>query len=1230
MLRTITLIGVLCLSASLFSQTKTNQSFQKLFTGISSKKSEKALDLRPNEKRARKAFLKIPTFEQPFSKEASIQLNLFEDVQLDLKLQKETRTFYKNIQVWKGRTDDPQFSHLPQYRDVIVVYNPNTKKMAGMVEASNGAFSFLPDADSKHYRITEMQSNHFQCSGGINCKKEEHLGSIQNNAESVTGCDDIDDNGDYIMDIFIGFSESAETEIGDINTHAILLVETVNTGFTNSLVNNVKLRLVSTGTTPNNPGVVTSVLSDGWEWFASEVETTGADFLAVIQTYTGVSGERAGWAYKPGYISVINTGLYAFRHEFGHNMGGSHCPGDGGIEPYAHGYNNGNWKTYLCGNDHNFYSTPLVNDNLGNPIGDAATADMARLIGERKNEMSHRRIHRVPFDVNDIAPCSYDIPLHTGGSENDVIFNVAVGTINNASGGSWNNIPQGFSDYTNLSTQVESGISYNMTVTVDDYEDWGDHGDQLGVWVDWNQDFLFQADEQIAYITAQQVSSNLWTFSFTPPSNAAIGTTTMRVRYHHDSYEDLIEPYANTNYSGGETEDYSLEFISPCTLTFYADWDGDGYGDPNNTVQACSAPYGYISDFTDCNDIYANIYPSAPCFDGDIFTENDQYDANCNCAGTLIACNDNLMAVKIFLDDDPDETTWKILDDNGVTVASGGDYETGEILVYSVECLPDGCYTFLIEDSSGDGICCANGPGYYSVEDVSGQVYASGGTFEDFEYTHFCVNTPACSDHFLTLELQLDDYPEDTSWDIKDMDGNVIYTGGTYAGQFLELMPIPLCLSDGCYEFTIYDSWGDGICCSYGDGYYAIKNAAGEVLITGDEFDDEESKIFCLNPAVCTENVLTLELQLDDDPEETTWDIKDSNGNYVYIGGPYDDQILEYVEVSICLPEGCFDFTIHDSYGDGICCSNGPGYYTLKDASGQILASGDEFDDFETTNFCLGSGGGGCNTQLIDSYGFESGWGIWNDGGVDCRKNANDAPFANTGTFCVRLRDNTSASVMTTDNLDLSGFSEITVDFSFQAESFENTEDFWLQLSTDGGATFTTVEDWVRTIDFQNSERHNPSVTIAGPFSNNSQLRFRCDASGNGDKVYIDDVVIEGYTSAGNNMIISNNGNETLGNSQSIGTNHSIANNGNQLEEIYLFPNPVSSQLTINYRTFDNAHASIKLVNLTGQVVWSQAIELSEGLNEVQLNVSDFPEGVYLLSIQKPNSILTRQLVIAR
>jgi hypothetical protein len=45
--------------------------------------------------------------------------------------------------------------------------------------------------------------------------------------------------------------------------------------------------------------------------------------------------------------------------------------------------------------------------------------------------------------------------------------------------------------------------------------------------------------------------------------------------------------------------------------TFYRDADGDGYGSPSVTTQACSVPAGYVTNSADCNDAAASVHPGA-------------------------------------------------------------------------------------------------------------------------------------------------------------------------------------------------------------------------------------------------------------------------------------------------------------------------------------------------------------------------------------------------------------------------------------------------------------------------------------------------------------------------------------------------------------------------------------------------------------------------------------------
>ncbi|WP_242132171.1 MopE-related protein [Aestuariivivens marinum] len=62
----------------------------------------------------------------------------------------------------------------------------------------------------------------------------------------------------------------------------------------------------------------------------------------------------------------------------------------------------------------------------------------------------------------------------------------------------------------------------------------------------------------------------------------------------------------------GKDNDCNGQTDEGVTTTYYADADGDGYGDPASTTQSCSVPVGYVSDNTDCDDSYDTVYPNAP------------------------------------------------------------------------------------------------------------------------------------------------------------------------------------------------------------------------------------------------------------------------------------------------------------------------------------------------------------------------------------------------------------------------------------------------------------------------------------------------------------------------------------------------------------------------------------------------------------------------------------------
>ncbi len=105
--------------------------------------------------------------------------------------------------------------------------------------------------------------------------------------------------------------------------------------------------------------------------------------------------------------------------------------------------------------------------------------------------------------------------------------------------------------------------------------------------------------------------------------------------------------------------------------------------------------------------------------------------------------------------------------------------------------------------------------------------------------------------------------------------------------------------------------------------------------------------------------LVVLELRTDFYGSEITWDLVNENGTEMASGGPYADGSEQEIVQEICVnPNGCYTFTIYDSYGDGICCGflTGNGNYEVIGPDGATVAEGGEFGSSESTEFCLEAG----------------------------------------------------------------------------------------------------------------------------------------------------------------------------------------------------------------------------------------------------------------------------------
>ena len=145
---------------------------------------------------------------------------------------------------------------------------------------------------------------------------------------------------------------------------------------------------------------------------------------------------------------------------------------------------------------------------------------------------------------------SYCEPVFGGGYGIYITNFTTEAGINNSTGFSTG----GYGDYYDShSAEIEPGETLDFTVS---------QGSQWGcgfaIWVDWNQDYEFSADERVAATSATQTTS--WSGSFSVPSATAVGDYRMRVLMQYNT-SSPSNPCVSADY--GEGEDYKLTVIAP-------------------------------------------------------------------------------------------------------------------------------------------------------------------------------------------------------------------------------------------------------------------------------------------------------------------------------------------------------------------------------------------------------------------------------------------------------------------------------------------------------------------------------------------------------------------------------------------------------------------------------------------------------------------------------------------
>ena len=285
-----------------------------------------------------------------------------------------------------------------------------------------------------------------------------------------------------------------------------------------------------------------------------------------------------------------------------------------------------------------------------------------------------------------------------------------------------------------------------------------------------------------------------------------------------------------------------------------------------------------------------------------------------------------------------------------------------------------------------------------------------------------------------------------------------------------------------------------------------------------------------------------------------------------------------------------------------------------------------------------------CTWETIAYSSFEPGWHVWNDGGVNARRNIADAAWAETGDYCIRLRGKTASAKMTSDVFDLTNYEDIKIRFSYITRFHTNSwDDLYLEQSDDGGTTFTILKKWRYAVDYNNDIRETANWNIAGPFSATTVFRIRSHASNNWDKVYIDNVKIRGCRTAGTRLAQDNpqlldanlgmtkgeNDDEglTKGEDEGLTKKLNIEESDESLLVSNVYPNPTKDKINLAYATKENADVNISIVDIAGKIIFNKQISNTQGNQMEIIDVSKFNGGYYMITIESGENRAVQKFV---
>ena len=165
--------------------------------------------------------------------------------------------------------------------------------------------------------------------------------------------------------------------------------------------------------------------------------------------------------------------------------------------------------------------------------------------------------------------------------------------------------------------------------------------------------------------------------------------------------------------------------------------------------------------------------------------------------------------------------------------------------------------------------------------------------------------------------------------------------------------------------------------------------------------------------------------------------------------------------------------------------------------------------------------------------------------------------------------------------------------------------DNWTNVYDKSGTNLNTAPATTSPFVPSAAQWRNESVNLFG-YSNPSILLKFVATSAYGNNLYIDNV--------------------NLSQLNPVGVFSTPLSNIN----IEVFPNPTSGDVNLTVNSINNSNYRINLINSLGQVIFEKNFNFSIGINNIQIETKQYPEGIYNVVLESNNTKTTKKITIIK